>query len=207
MGQRTYGGLDADQRRAQRREQLLEAALERFAVDGWADATVTGICATAGLSRRYLYEQFDDREELFLAVMDRIADDVEAVVRSSLAAAVDEPPAARARSVLGALVEHFTSDPRVVHVALVESLAAPPFRERRRVLVGRFSELASRLLAAFGSGTDVASPSPTRAAVVGALLTGGLVELLISWATDGSQVPPEEFVDHVAALAEAAATV
>ena len=206
MGQRTYGGLDAEQRLAQRREQLLQAALERFAVDGWADATVTGICATAGLSRRYLYEQFEDREALFLAVMDRIAEDVEEVVRSSLAAVADQSPPARARGVLAALVEHFAADPRVVHVALVESLAAPPFRERRRVLVGRFSELASRLLAAFGGDTAEADRPTTRAAVVGALLTGGLVELLISWATDGSQVPPEEFVDHVAALAEAAAT-
>lgn len=207
MGQRTYGGLDAEERRAQRREQLLEAALERFATDGWANATVTGICATAGLSRRYLYEQFADREELFLAVMDRVAEDVEGVVRTSLAAAAAEPPAARARSVLGALVEHFAADPRVVHVALVESLAAPPFRERRRVLVGRFSELASRLLAAFGDDGMERERPTTRASVVGALLTGGLVELLISWATDGSQVPPEEFVDHVAGLAEAAATV
>lgn len=205
MAQRIYGGLDADQRQAQRREQLLEAALERFAADGWADATVTGICATAGLSRRYLYEQFDDREELFLALMDRIADDVQAVVRSSLESAAGHPPATRARSVLSALVEHFAADPRVVHVALVESLAAPPFRERRRLLVGRFSELAARLLAAFGGEAAAERRPGERAAVVGALLTGGLVELLITWATDGSQVPPEEFVDHVAALAEAAA--
>ncbi len=206
MAQRVYGGLDTAQRQAQRREQLLEAALERFAEDGWADATVTGICATAGLSRRYLYEQFEDREDLFLAVMDRIADDVEDIVRTSLAEAAEVPPASRARSVLAALVEHFTADPRVVHVALVESLAAPPFRERRRMLVGRFSDLASRLLAAFRDETGTGQPRPERAALVGALLTGGLVELLISWATDGSRVPPEEFVDHVAALAEAAAT-
>ena len=204
MTERVYGGLDAEQREAQRREQLLQAGLERFAADGWVGATVTEICATAELSRRYLYEQFDGREDLFLALMDRIADDVEAVVRDGLAAAADEEPAVRARRVLDALVEHFTADPRIVHVALVESLAAPPFRARRRRLVGRFSDLASRLLVAFRDDTGATGRDPERVALVGALLTGGLVELLISWATDGSRVPPEEFVDHVAALAEAA---
>ena len=207
MAERVYGGLDAEERADRRRAQLLEAGLERFAEDGWADATVTGICASAGLSRRYLYEHFSDREDLFLALMDEIADDVEAVVRDGVARTAGAPPAIRARTVLAALVDHFTADPRIVHVALVESLAEPVFRERRRQLVGRFSELASRLLAAFRTAEAPDDARQGRAALVGALLTGGLVELLITWAIDGSVVPPEEFVDHVAAMAAAAADV
>lgn len=204
MAERVYAGLDADERADRRREQLLAAGLERFAADGWTATTVADICDEAGLSRRYLYEHFEDREALFLAVLDRVAADVEEVVRRSVAVAVG-PPADRARAVLAALVAHFTADPRTVRVALIESLATPAFRARRRQLLARFSELAARLMAAFRPTQTRDRATRDRAALFGALLTGGLVELLIAWATDGTPLPPEEFTDHVATLAEAAA--
>jgi AcrR family transcriptional regulator len=213
---RVYGGLDADERHARRREQLLAAGLERFAADGWADATVAGICRTASLSPRYLYEQVADREELFLAVVDRIGDDVERVIRTA-AATPSADPVERARLVLHAIADHFTADPRRVRVALVESLATPRFRARRRELLARFGGLATRLMGALREdGTVGARPGPpqdgrdrrTTAEVTGALLTGGLVELLIAAATEDApdpRVPPDELVDHVVAIAAAAA--
>lgn len=204
MAERVYGGLEADERQARRREQLLAAGLERFAADGWSGATVAGICETAGLSRRYLYEHFPDREALFLAVLDRVAADAEEVVRRSVAVAPGSPTD-RARAVLAALVAHFAEDPRTVRVALIESMATPAFRARRRELLARFGDLAARLLAAFRPADAPSGAGRERAAVFGALLTGGLVELLIAWATDDTPLPPEEVVDHVAALAEAAA--
>jgi AcrR family transcriptional regulator len=215
--ERVYGGLNADERHQRRGEQLLEAGLERFAADGWAGATVAGICRTAGLSPRYLYEHVDDREGLFLAVVDRIGDQVEQVIRDAVAAP-DAGPAERARLVLAALVDYFAADPRTVRVALVESLATPTFRRRRRQLMARFGELATRLMAALrddagdpraGAGERRAGAAggagSTAAGIAGALLTGGLVELLIAWATDGAPVPPDELIDHVADLATAAA--
>ncbi len=199
---RVYGGLNADERHLRRREQLLAAGLERFATDGWADATVAGICRTAGLSQRYLYEHVADREELFLAVVDRIGDEVEQVVRDA-ASTPGASPVERARLVLEAIADYFAADPRTVRVALVESLATPRFRNRRRELLRRFSDLATRLMRALRD--DDAAPSPA-AAATGALLTGGLVELLIAWATDQDPiVPPEDLVDHVTAIASAVA--
>lgn len=204
MAERVYGGLEAEERAARRREQLLAAGLERFAADGWTGTTVAGICDTAGLSRRYLYEHFDGREALFLAVLDQIADEVEGVVRRSVETA-SGPPAERARAVLAALVDHFTADPRIVRVALIESLATRAFRARRRDLLARFGELAARLMAALRPEPVGTGAQRDRVALFGALLTGGLVELLIAWATAGTPLPPEAFTDHVATLAEAAA--
>jgi AcrR family transcriptional regulator len=213
---RTYGGLAADERHARRREQLLAAGMERFAADGWADATVAGICRTAGLSPRYLYEQVADREGLFLAVVDRIGDDVERVIRTA-AATPSADPVERARLVLHAIADHFTADPRRVRVALVESLATPRFRARRRELLDRFAGLATRLMGALREEAPGGPPAVSSeggrdrratAAVTGALLTGGLVELLIAAATEDAPEPriaPEELVDHVVAIAAAAA--
>ncbi|WP_370324191.1 TetR/AcrR family transcriptional regulator [Euzebya sp.] len=204
--QRVYGGVDADERHARRRGQLLAAGLERFAADGWADATVAGICETAGLSRRYFYEHAADREALFLAVVDHVADEVEGVIRAA-AATPDVVPVDRARLVLEALAAHFAADPRTIRVALVESLATPAFRARRRELLARFSDLAVRLMAALREDAPGrAVPDPAAARITGALLTGGLVELLIAWATDGTpRVAPDELIDHIVDLATAAA--
>lgn len=200
--ERVYGGRSAAERRMDRHAQLLDAGLERFAADGWTGATVAGICRTAGLSPRYFYEHVDDREALFLAVVGRIADEVERAVRDA-AATEGANPGQRARLVLEALAGYFAADPRTVRVALVESLATPAFRARRRELLARFSELASRLMTALRDRDD--GKRGAVSATAGQLLTGGLVELLIAWATDDSSTPPAEAVDHLVALATAVA--
>jgi Bacterial regulatory proteins, tetR family len=58
---RTIRGLDADQRRAQRREQLLAAAFELFARDGYAKASIEEICQTAYVGNKAFYDLFDSK--------------------------------------------------------------------------------------------------------------------------------------------------
>src|SRR5688500_17768138 len=94
-GTRIYGGVSAEDRRATRREQLLEAGLELLGTEGWAGTTMTGVCAKAGLTERYFYESFPDREALLLAVFDRITAEAAETV---LAAVASSPRDARPRS-------------------------------------------------------------------------------------------------------------
>jgi AcrR family transcriptional regulator len=222
-GERVYGGRSAEQRRTARWEQLLAAGRERFADDGWADATVAGICRTAGVSPRYFYEHVEDREALFLAVVERIADEVEQVVRG--AAATDgADPVQRARLVLEGVAAYFAADPRAIRVALIESLATRDFRARRRQLLARFAELGTRLMGALRERDDTDGSLPAAAGFspgsphagfspgsphAGMLLTGGLVELLIAWATEEAGSPsgtsPGEAVDDLVVLATAVA--
>src|SRR5206468_2848506 len=68
---RPYGGVSAERRVADRRERLLEAALEDFGTRGVAATGVKDICRRAGLTDRYFYESFRDSGELFTAVCDR----------------------------------------------------------------------------------------------------------------------------------------
>ena len=206
--ERVYGGRSAQQRRADRHAQLLAAGRERFADDGWTGATVAGICRTAGLSPRYFYEHVADRESLFLAVVEDIAHEVEQVVKEA-AATEGADPVERARLVLEAVAAYFSADPRAIRVALIESLATPAFQLRRRDLLARFSDLATRLMAALRDRDD---PGPgTLPSTAGMLLTGGLVEMLIAWATDDAATsrqagtPPDEAVHHLVVLAAAVA--
>jgi AcrR family transcriptional regulator len=203
MGTRLYAGLSADERTHRRREQLLEAGLDVFADKGWAAATVQEVCRSAGLSPRYFYELFDDREALFLAVTARIADRVQETVRDALAGA-DGDPEQRARAVLRSLAGFFTGDARMVRVAFVESLATERLRAQRRELLSEFSGQGSRLMRPL-SGSP-ARGRPRRALErSAAVLTGGLVEVLIAWADGTEPLPAELFVDHLTRLYSAAA--
>src|SRR5690606_9237384 len=65
---RRFRGVAADERRRQRRQQLLDAGLKCFGTVGFRAAGVRDICAEAQLTERYFYESFKNREALFLAV-------------------------------------------------------------------------------------------------------------------------------------------
>ena len=129
-GARVYGGISADDRRAKRREQLLDAGLELLGTVGWSGTTMTAVCAEAGLTERYFYESFADREALLLAVFDRITDEATEAI---LAAISSSPRDARARThaAIGAFIELMTDDPRKGRVAFVEAMGSEALMRRR----------------------------------------------------------------------------
>ncbi|MBF0186310.1 MAG: TetR/AcrR family transcriptional regulator [Magnetococcales bacterium] len=53
----------------QRREEILAAALDRFAAKGLHATTITEIARTAGISQGLLYHYFRSKEELFTALI------------------------------------------------------------------------------------------------------------------------------------------
>ena len=80
--------MTAAERRDQRRERLLEAGLELFGTQGYAESSVRAVSAAAGLNSRYFYESFASREELLYQVYERIV--------AEIAIAVIEATATRA---------------------------------------------------------------------------------------------------------------
>jgi TetR/AcrR family transcriptional regulator, transcriptional repressor of aconitase len=80
----------SDERRTERREQILEGARRCFAVNGYEGATVVKLEGETGLSRGAIFNYFPSKEDLFieLAVRDSarmseiwVNDGLEAVVR------------------------------------------------------------------------------------------------------------------------------
>ncbi len=64
---RRYRGAEAEERRAQRRVQLIAAAVQVYGERGYQNATVKAVCEAAGLTERYFYESFANSEALLLA--------------------------------------------------------------------------------------------------------------------------------------------
>ena len=64
---RTYKPAD------ERREQILDCALEVFANKGYHGASIADVCTRAKIGRATLYQYFDDKRDVLLALADRIA--------------------------------------------------------------------------------------------------------------------------------------
>jgi AcrR family transcriptional regulator len=64
---RAYRGVSTEQRRAERRAKLIDAAIAVYGERGYRQATVKAVCEAAGLTERYFYESFENSEALLVA--------------------------------------------------------------------------------------------------------------------------------------------
>jgi AcrR family transcriptional regulator len=196
-----YGGIPADERRAERRERLLEAGLEVLGIEGWQAATVRAICTEARLNARYFYESFSGLDELLVAVFDRIvADAVEAVL-----AALDEAPqtaADQARAAVGTLVASLTDDPRKARVGFIEAMGSEALMRRRIDALQDFANLIAAQALAFQGPAGLDAKS---AAINAHVLSGGLIEAIVAWLEKRLHVTRDELVEQCTALFVAAA--
>ena len=71
-GKRNWAGTTLTGRKASRREQLIEAGIELLGDEDGPMVSVRTACRTAGLTERYFYESFTDRDELALAVYEHV---------------------------------------------------------------------------------------------------------------------------------------
>ena len=157
------------------RDRLTAGIIAVVAERGYQDATVTRICAAAGVSRRTFYAYFSSKEECYLHAFDLIgAHLTEALVE---AGTDEEAWPARIRARLEAMLEIFTTNPDLVRFALIAPLrAGEKIARRQRVAVER---ILKALTSDEPEGTEVRSPSPAvQEAMVGGMMTlvAGTVE-------------------------------
>ncbi len=197
-----YGGVPADERRAERRERLLQAGLEVLGTDGW-QATVRGICERARLNPRYFYESFSGLDELLVAVFDQVSAEAMEAVLGAVEEHGEDPEAA-ARATIRAFVGLMTEDPRKGRIAFVEAMGSEALMRRRLDTLQRFAEL----VAAYGRGLDGADGVDDQTAQLFAqMMVGGLAEALIAWLEGRLDVSREQLVEHSSAMFIAAMRV
>ena len=83
---RLYRGTWSEQRCAERRLQLMDAAIEIYGAVGYRKTPVKAICERANLTERYFYESFQNSEALLIAtyrhVTDAMLEDMTAAART-----------------------------------------------------------------------------------------------------------------------------
>jgi AcrR family transcriptional regulator len=90
-------------RREQTRNQLLDAALQVFAEDGFGRATVEQVCERAGFTRGAFYSNFSSLDELFLAMWQQRSQQMLADLRTALDTVADKAPEKAIRALLAAI--------------------------------------------------------------------------------------------------------
>jgi AcrR family transcriptional regulator len=186
---RTVRGLDAEQRRTQRRADLLAAALTLFGRKGFAAVSIEEICQTAFVGTKSFYELFDSKEACYLALFEQLADDLSARMQAALAEAggsIDDLIETFARTLV--------ADPQVPRVVFGQSAGVSPTVERRRRENRRwaagFVEAVWRQHGVVRDGVDVRS--------IALATVGALFELITDWLFDGRE-DVDELIGHLVA--------
>jgi AcrR family transcriptional regulator len=199
---RSYRGRSADERRAERRERLVDAALEVVAEKGWHATTVRDVCSHAKLTERYFYEAFGDRQGVLLALFDHVAQDVSRLLLAAVASAPEDADE-RSRAAITAFVDALQDDPRRLRILITEAPEDPALQERRRGAVLAFAQLLREQAEAF-----YGVPGPSKdAELTSHVLVGGLGQLLLAWHLGDVTVSRRRLIEHMTKLFVAVAPV
>lgn len=173
---RRYRGAEADERRAQRRSQLIAAAVQVYGERGYQNATVKAVCEAAGLTERYFYESFANSEALLLASYETVTHKL----LQTLARAGDEAGGNGEQRVMAMLRAYFGAlqcEPRSARVFLVEIRGVSKLvDEALAISLCDFGGLLAQTLLPPG-----AVPDPMLAAGV----AGGIVHVALYWIRNG----------------------
>lgn len=191
---RRYGGKSAEQRRAERRALLVESALEIWQEQGWAAVTMRGVCAQAGLTDRYFYESFADRDALLGTVWDQMRDQTLAMLVDAIDAVADRGALEQLRAALDAVVHHIADEPARAQIIFGDHAGSAVLEQRRRDTVQMATELMMGMARPFlREGAD------ERALRINVLLgIGGFVELMLAWRSGLVEATTDQIVDHLA---------
>lgn len=198
---RPYRGVSAEERRAERRARLIEAGLDVLGREGTARMTMTEVCARAGLTERYFYESFRDRDELIRAVFGVCIEETNAAVAEALDTAPRDLLEVT-RAAAGALIAVLTDDPRKAR-AYVEAIGSDAAREQRDASVRAYADLLAAEMRDLRGLTARRHQAPLRLATT--MLVGGLSEAVTSWLDGSLDMTRDEVVEEIARLAVAAA--
>jgi AcrR family transcriptional regulator len=91
------------------RQALLDAAIVRFAREGYRGTSIADVCRDAGLSTTASYPYFANKEVLFVAAVD---EDVAGLIADAVSlVAIDQQPDAWGGVLMQALVDHMSGHP------------------------------------------------------------------------------------------------
>ena len=195
---RKFQGLTPEERAGQRRDTILAAALEVFGTRGYAGSSVRHICRDGGLTERYFYESFPDREGCLAELYGTLVDELRAATLAAVEAGGDVD--ARTQAGLNAFVGYLTDDPRRARVVLIEVIGVSPAMEARRHGVLRaFADIVA------AEWTDARTkPLTPQERLTAVALVGGVNHLLVDWLMTGCAQRPSELAQVCATLFGAA---
>jgi AcrR family transcriptional regulator len=198
---RPYKGVSAEERRAKRRAQLIEAGLDVIGSEGMAGLTMTAVCSGARLTERYFYESFRDRDDLLGAVLDACLLELD----QQMFAALDAAPAdllERCRAAAGAMIGVLTDDPRKARLH-AEAIGSEVLAQRRADAVATHAAVLAGQMRELRGLEGPEHEAPLRLGTH--VLMGGLSEAILGWLDGTIEMSRETLIEECARLAVAVA--
>src|SRR3954467_14378851 len=167
-----YRGVDAADRLARRRRQLLEAGLELLGLEPDAsELTVRAVCRQAGLTVRYFYESFTDKDDYVAAVFDWVIADIAATTQAAVAAA---PVKEQSRAGMANIVRAVAADPRVGRLLFSSQVSNSVVQRKRTESFALMAMLTFQHAAAAALDTD-------RMKAASHFVVGGVTQMITAW--------------------------
>jgi AcrR family transcriptional regulator len=187
-----------EQRKADTRRRLLDAAAELFAIRGFEGVSVDTVAEAANRTSGAVYAHFGGKEGLLTALLDHLTNDTVAVIAAQQAVAEDTDQE------LEALWRTFSEPPSSDGWMLLEHelwLYACRHPEARPKASARFAQCRRRVAASVRAWADDAGTQPPASAEqVAGLLVALLVGLEMQHRLDPEAIEPEAAVAGLRAL-------
>lgn len=124
----------------------MDALAQLTAEKGYEATKISDIVRRAGVARKTLYDNFEGKEEVFLAAFDEARDEVLRRVEES-DASLDGDWRARIEAGLAVVLAYIAEQPTVARMCMIESLSATPATTKRyENTLETFVELTKRTL-------------------------------------------------------------
>lgn len=177
-----YRGSATEERRALRRQQLIDAATQIYGEHGYRHSGVKRVCDAAGLTQRYFYESFRHSDELLLACYEQAT---RRLRERNLAAAkaADDDPLARSRAMLSSYFQALKDEPNVARLLLMEIRGISP-------AVDQAIEDALRA-STHDMTLALARPGQHFDRMLQAGILGGVIHIALYWIASGYAQPVE----------------
>ncbi|MGW2662264.1 TetR/AcrR family transcriptional regulator [Nocardia tengchongensis] len=173
---RRIRGLDADERSAQRRRQLLTAATELFARQSYSGTSIEQICQQAFVGTKGFYDHFESKEACYTALLEQISTGIQQRVAEVAADTADADWPTRRAAVLAAFVHAIADDPRLAKVTFGEAGGISPAVEAMRRSNRRWSAEFLKHQWLQADQTEEPRLLPLALATI-----GGMFELVADW--------------------------
>lgn len=172
-----WSGVPLADRPALRRDELLDAGVQALGAAGGAPLTVRAVCRAAGLTERYFYESFTDRDDFVRATYDDVCTRAMAALTS----------AATARQAVEQFVALMVDDPVRGRVLLLAPQTEPVLTRSGAEWMPSFIGLLQHKLSQIGD--------PVRQQMVATSLVGALSALFVAYLNGTLSAGRTEFID------------
>jgi AcrR family transcriptional regulator len=173
-----WAGVPLQDRQTLRRDDLIAAGVDVLGGESGSALTVRAVCRTAGLTERYFYESFTDRDEFVRAVYDHVCSTAMTALASSTTP----------REAVERFVALMVDDPVRGRVLLIAREREPVLTKSGAEWMPNFIDLLQHKL------TQITDPAVQ--AMVATGLVGALTALFTAYLNGRLAATREQFIDY-----------